>query len=174
MSGSALGSWAHLAGRLVDVVFARPLTPAEMAWLSARLDLSELDLFLSQGVPDRRHGYTAGRHVEAAAPERADLIRAAVLHDVGKRHARLGVIGRVLASLALRLRIPVRGRYALYRDHGALGASDLARIGSPSVVVEYADTHHGGSAGGSLSTAERRILDASDRTGIRLGRRRAV
>ena len=41
-------------------------------------------------------------------------------------NARLGVLGRVIASVCIKLRIPVRGRLKTYRDHGPIGAAELA------------------------------------------------
>lgn len=65
------------------------------------------------------------------------------MHDVAKRHARLGVVGRVIASVCIKLRIPVRGRFEAYRQHGPIGADELERAGSPPIVVRYARSHHG-------------------------------
>jgi putative nucleotidyltransferase with HDIG domain len=70
------------------------------------------------------------------------VIRAALLHDIGKRHSRLGVIGRSLASVAIRLHLPLTRRFRLYRDHGGLGADELARAGCAPLIVEFARGHH--------------------------------
>jgi len=65
-----------------------------------------------------------------------------MLHDVGKRHARLGVFGRVLASVLIALHLPLRGRFASYRDHGEIGARELEAEGVELMVVEFARHHH--------------------------------
>lgn len=70
-------------------------------------------------------------------------VRAALLHDVGKRHARLGVIGRSFASVAIKARLPLTSRWRLYRDHGRIGSKELEAVGSDSLVVEFAHHHHG-------------------------------
>lgn len=162
MSGRGLGSWTHLAARFFDVVASRRLDSAELAWVADRLAPAELELFVDQQIADQRHGYAAGRHVAETSSGRPDLVRAAILHDVGKRHAGLGVLGRVLASAAIRLGVPVRGRCALYRDHDSLGASDLAAAGSHRIVVAYAASHHGRPFPEPLSPVDRTILEASD------------
>jgi hypothetical protein len=99
-------------------------------------------LFWAQPVADQAHGVSAARRVAAGSPGRGDLVRAALLHDVGKRHARLGVIGRSFASIMATLRLPVRGRYAAYLDHGEAGAADLEAAGADPLTVAFARTHH--------------------------------
>lgn len=170
MTASALGSWSHLAGRFFEVLVSRPLTGDEVDWLAGILDPAEMEIFSAQMTADQLHGYIAGRHVEGCDGARDELVRAAILHDVGKRHARLGVAGRVVASMAMKLGLPVRGRFALYRDHGRLGAADLDRIGSSPEVVEYAAFHHGPPVDGMLSEQELEILDAADSSRRILGR----
>jgi putative nucleotidyltransferase with HDIG domain len=136
------GSWAHLAARFVDVVSSVALDPVERRTVEGWLRPGEDALFFSQSVADQRHGHTAALRIEQRAPDRLDLIRAALLHDVGKRHARLGPVGRVAASLAVRLHFPVRGRFLAYRDHGRLGAAELRDLGAEPTVVEFAEAHH--------------------------------
>lgn len=107
-------------------------------WIASR---EQAVAFFDQPPPDQRHGYTAARSVEATRPNRPDLVRAALLHDVGKRHAGLGPLGRAAASSAIRLGLPLTPRWAVYRDHGALAAAELA--GSEPIVVDFARSHHG-------------------------------
>jgi putative nucleotidyltransferase with HDIG domain len=137
------GSPAHLVARFFDVLTARPLTDDETAWVSERLGPGERAIFFAQHEADRRHGLVSARRVASLRPRRADLVRAALLHDVGKRHARLGVVGRVLASLAMLLHIPIRGRFAVYRDHAVLGGVELRELGCEEVVWRFAACHHG-------------------------------
>src|SRR5690606_36104872 len=126
------------------------------AWLGP--DSAAAEAFFSQHPADQRHGLSSAEYVTRHAPDRPDLRRAALLHDVGKRHAGLGVIERVLASLALRLRIPVRGRWALYRDHGRIAAAELTS--EPELVRRFA-LHHHGEAPAEISPADWDILVAS-------------
>ncbi len=137
-----LGGFAHLTARFFDVVTAPPLDRRERTTVSGWLrGANEETAFFGQSHADQRHGYSAALVVMRANPERIDLARAALLHDIGKRHAGLGPLGRVAASVAMRLRFPLRRRWALYRDHGPLAAAELA--GAEPVVVEFARTHHG-------------------------------
>lgn len=99
--------------------------------------------FFAQSSVDQRHGYTAALTVVASGVTDATVIKAALLHDVGKRHAHLGVIGRVVASLLILLRVPLRGRLLAYRDHGEVAARELQEIGAESLIVDFAREHHG-------------------------------
>lgn len=136
------GDWRHLGRRFFSALRADPLDESEMASLAAVLEPAEMALFVDQPRIDQRHGLDSMMFAARRTGDR-DVLRAATLHDIGKRHAGLGVPGRVLASICLKLRIPVRGGFRMYRDHGPIGAAELQSIGSPSIAVEYARHHHG-------------------------------
>jgi putative nucleotidyltransferase with HDIG domain len=132
----------HLAKRFLEVARAQPLTPAEQAAVGRFLRLEEAGLFWGQPVPDQRHALAAARIAAGLRPSRSDIVRAALLHDVGKRHAPLGIMGRSLASALELLHLPARGRLTTYLDHGRLGAEDLRAAGSEDLVVLFACSHH--------------------------------
>lgn len=131
----------HLARRFAGSLRARRPSPRDQEMIAGVLGPHEARLFWAQPVIDQAHGVeTARRVVDRGRP---DLAAVALLHDVGKRHAALGVVGRSIASALALLRIPVRGRYAGYLDHAEAGARDLVAAGCPPVVVEFARSHHG-------------------------------
>lgn len=154
------GTWSHLASRFVETAGARPLDTDEKRWVEARLEADEGSAYWEQSVADQRHGYEAAHHVAAHGGSR-QMERAALLHDVAKRHARLGILGRSMASVAIRLRLPLRGRARLYRDHGPLAAAELGHAGAEELVVMYARHHHGNRPA-SISPDVWRLLQAAD------------
>jgi hypothetical protein len=131
-----LGHARHLITRTAGSVRARPLTPREEAEVAGLLDDRWAALFWAQPVMDQRHAIDAARFVLTARPGDRDLARAALLHDVGKRHARLGVPGRVAATVLALLGLPAPGRLGVYLDHARLGADDLA--GAGELIEAYA------------------------------------
>lgn len=137
------GSFGHLANRFLDYLTAQPLRPDQVEVVDSWLSAGERELFFAQSSNDQAHGFSAGMTVGRARGDRRDLIRAAALHDIAKRHARLGVLGRTYASVAIKFRLPMSARMRLYRDHGALGAEELTEVGSPAIVIDFARAHHG-------------------------------
>ena len=109
----------------------------------------------------QRHGIDAARYVLARRPGDQAAARAALLHDVGKRRARLGVPGRVAATLLALARIPAPGRLGVYLDHAALGADDLAAAGAEALVVSYA-RHQDGDRPGEVPGTVWDLLRQSD------------
>ena len=135
------GSLGHLAGRFFDVLSARPLDSAEAALVRAWLPERLTEAFFSQPSYDQRHGYEAGLTVMTAGLSE-DVIVAAVMHDSAKRHSGLGIVGRVVASLMIKLGLPLTPRMTLYRDHGVNAAAELAALGAPPLAIDYALHHH--------------------------------
>ena len=158
-----LGSWAHLVGRFFEVATARQLTPDERSEVTGWLNgPAEEAVYWDQTVADQRHGLDGARVVAALRPDRRDLIRAALLHDVGKRHSRLGPIERSLASLCAKLGLPVRGAWLRYLNHGPMGADDLESLGCEGLVVAFARSHHHLRPDG-IAFSDWEILQAADR-----------
>jgi len=137
------GSPSHLIRRFFDVLLARPLDSAERAAVEAWLDSSQSEVFFSQPHSDQRHGYHAALVVLSAADADVSTVRAALLHDVGKRHSRLGVVGRSVVSVLIRVGLPLTERGRLYRDHGEIAARELGELGCEALIVDFARHHHG-------------------------------
>lgn len=136
--------WLHLATGAAEYVLARRLAPAEQMEAAGWLDSpAEAELFWGQPTADQRHGLTAARLAARERPGRRDLIRAALLHDVGKRRSGLGFWGRTGAALTERRGWKRSRRTEEYLRHGETGAAELAAAGAEETVVRYARVHHG-------------------------------
>jgi putative nucleotidyltransferase with HDIG domain len=155
-------SWRHLSFRLLDFLTSSPLDQAESAQAEGWLGAGEAPAFFDQPVPDQRHGLEAARYIAGRAPDRPDLIRAALLHDIGKRHSRLGALTRSLVSAWVKLGGKAWGRGASYLDHGSIGAAELEAAGAESLVVEFARHHHR-SRPAMIDEGDWQLLRESDR-----------
>jgi len=133
----------HLVRRFFGSLRARRPVPEDQLVVAGLLTPAEAALFWAQPVADQSHGVASFRAVIRDQPSRRDLGRAALLHDVGKRHAGLGTMGRSIASALAFAHIAVSGRYAAYLDHGSLGAADLRHAGSDPLSIGFAADHHG-------------------------------
>lgn len=168
------GSPAHLFQRFFDVATAQALTASEKAAISSWLTPETAEIFFDQDDADQRHGYDAALSVVAAGVDDEETIVAALLHDVGKRHARLGLIGRSVASLLILVGLPLTERMRIYRDHGMVAARELASLGAASVVIDFA-LHHHGARPPTIDPATWDVLIAADQPPKALpGRRRRI
>jgi hypothetical protein len=141
--GSALaGPPGHLVRRFFSVTFARGLDAEEQRWVATLLRPSEVEHFWAQPLADQRHGHDCARWV-AERTDRPDLVRAALLHDIGKRHARLGPIGRSIATITAALGFDGPERFRRYTRHGPEAARELAEAGAEPLVVTFTANHHG-------------------------------
>lgn len=133
---------AHLARGFFRSLRATRPAPGEQLLVAATLSPSLARLFWSQPVPDLAHALRCARAVAAIAPRRADLIAAALLHDVGKRHSGLGTLGRSVATVLSILRLPMGKSFRSYVDHGKIGAAELRAFEVDRIVWEFAGHHH--------------------------------
>lgn len=154
------GSLGHLSGRFFDVLLARPLDEAEQATIGVWLTPELSEVFFSQSPADQRHGYEAGLIVMDGGGN-SDVVTAAVMHDTAKRHAGLGVLGRVVASVFIKLGLPLTERMRLYRDHGVLAAKELAELDAPALAVDFALHHHRGRPA-SINEETWQLLEKAD------------
>jgi putative nucleotidyltransferase with HDIG domain len=149
---------AHLAGRFATSLRPGGPNAADTAWAVAYLSPAEATLWHRMPAADRRESVQAGRRLVAAlaGTEYAGndtWTVAALLHDVGKTEARLGTVGRALATMAgavaghdmaraWQSKGGTRRRFGLYLRHDDVGAGMLEMAGSRREVIAWARAHH--------------------------------
>lgn len=142
--------------RFVASLPPTPPGPEDEAWVAGVLDPGELGLWERLGARDRRHLVGVARRVDETLAGTAHAgdprwVAAALLHDVGKAEAGLGVVGRVVATLAdatpgVRARRwagrdGLRGRVGRYLLHPATGARMIRAAGGREEVAAWAEVH---------------------------------
>ena len=163
-----MGREAHLARRFFGALSPAAPKPADIVWVETVLNAREYAVWNRMPKHDRRHSIAVARRVEAAlaGTEHADdprWLEAALLHDVGKLDADLGVFGRVAATLAGAVaghgmadawseRRGITRRFGLYLRHPELGASRIRMCEGSREAAVWAEAHQD--------------LDRYDQTGI--------
>jgi len=124
----------------------------EIATLEQHLDPSQRDLFREMSPIDQRHCLDVFNNLLQQGHSDPDLLRAALLHDVGKRgmhlwHRVTGVLlGAFWPTLLEKLAVnrPQSWLYGLYiyRYHADLSAELAERSGCSPSIVELIRRHH--------------------------------
>lgn len=152
----------HLTKRFFVALWPAPPAAVDVEWVRTFVNPAEYETWSRLPTHDRRHSIGVARRVQAAladteyagAPE---WLEAALLHDVGKLDARLGVLGRVGATLAgsaaghdmaeaWSTKRGITRRFGLYLRHAELGASRIRVAGGSESAACWAEIHHDGSA----------------------------
>jgi hypothetical protein len=147
----------HLTSRFLGSLSPAPPRAADDTWVQTILSSDEYAVWSRLPNHDRRHSVGVARRVQRALDGTDDAddewLRAALLHDVGKLDARLGIVGRVGATLAgaaaghdmAPLWSEKRGitrRVGLYLRHGELGADRIRMVGGSEMAARWAAAHH--------------------------------
>ena len=167
----------HYVRRFLTSLSRRAPEPADERWAESRLSAPEVALFRRLSNVDRRHLVHSARIVERELGPGADpvWVRAALLHDVGKFDAHLGVPGRVVATLLAaalgdeRVRVWAstagwKGQLGRYQMHGELGAAAIRAAGGPEEAAIWSELHHHRDrfAGAAIAPEFLDVLDAAD------------
>jgi putative nucleotidyltransferase with HDIG domain len=160
---SAFGGVRHLARRFFGSLRTRfPDADGQRLVATTLTTPGTADIFWGQQRQDVVHGIAVARLVLDDHPDRADLARAALLHDVGKAASRLGVIGRSLATILAATRLPVGARMHAYLDHAQIGARMLETAGIEDVAVAFARHHRDAEAPSGVDPSDWAILRRAD------------
>lgn len=179
--GARVAHGFHLVGRFARALRPLPPSRSDVAWAQSLLTPEERALWSSQPRADRRESIGVARRAARAlegTPRAGEPVwpAAALLHDAGKRDARLGVVLRSLATVAGAIRGPgvvgawaqrrgLRRRLAAYLDHARIGADMIRLAGGREEVAVWAGAHHSPERWGSLGAVPpdvARVLAAAD------------
>ena len=147
----------HLSKRFFGALSPGAPRPDDIEWVATTLQPGELELWSRMPAHDRRHSIAVARRVDemlAGAGAQDDRwTAAALLHDVGKLDAALGVVGRVGATVAGGIaghdmadawsqKRGLTRRVGLYLRHPELGAQRIELADGRPEAVAWARAHH--------------------------------
>jgi len=124
----------HLVARFFRSLSTASLSGDDERWVAEHFLPAEQELWDQLSNQDRRHAVGVAHRFIKLRPEatRAEIV-GALLHDVGKIDCRLGILGRVTATI---VGPRVSDRFRSYHDHEIIGARMLAEVGSDAATVE--------------------------------------
>lgn len=126
----------HLAKRFFRSLTARKISDEETIWVSSFLMHEEMRLWSQQMRIDQLHSIHIAKRFCVLMPGASrEEVAAALLHDVGKIDAHLGVLARVLATILPNRVAQIMPRLGAYVDHEAIGVQKLLAIGSSETTV---------------------------------------
>lgn len=152
-----MGRSVHLVRRFFGALSPARPRPVDVDWAAGVLNDRELAVWSRLPRHDRRHSIRVAREVEASlagTPYGGDRrwVEAALLHDVGKVDAGLGVLGRVGATLAgaaaghdladaWSAKRGITRKVGLYLRHPELGADRIRICGGSPEAARWAECH---------------------------------
>ncbi len=140
----------HLVRRFVRALWPGGPRSSDVDWVKTVLTPEEQALWNRLPNHDRRYSIRMARRVDevlARSPYAGDPRWAAValLHDVGKLDAGLGIAGRVVATVAGAAAPATRrsrGRLGRYLRHDDAGAHLIRAAGGREEAARWAAAHH--------------------------------
>jgi hypothetical protein len=147
----------HLVRRFFGALWPAAPKAADTAWVATVLNEREFAVWKRMPNHDRRHSIRVARDAEAmlAGTQYAGdtrWVEAALLHDIGKLDAGLGVFARVAATLAGAAaghemadawseKKGITRRFGLYLRHPELGASRIRMCEGSNEAALWAEAH---------------------------------
>ena len=144
----------YRVGQFFRYWWSRPLSAAERTEVAARLGPRLAALFEQMAPGEQAHSLRVLRRVQAAGSEvPAGLLQAALLHDVGKTRAPIGLVGRAAVVLGGKFLPGLSARwgqgtpagwrrpFVTAAQHPAWGAALCAAAGADPLAVTLIRRH---------------------------------
>ncbi len=131
-----LANQLHLVRRFFTSLSKRTPDIKDVAWVNERLLVNEFALWNRMEPHDQRHSIeVANRFTQLHPTFTRDEVAAALLHDIGKVESELGVVGRVVATIAG----PKGKKFRIYHEHELIGLNLCRAAGSSSETLRLLD-----------------------------------
>jgi hypothetical protein len=129
----------HLIRRFVTSLSRRMPPAIDVAWVNEKLLENEFELWCRMKPHDQRHSVEVARRFSELHPTFSrDEVAAALLHDIGKVESELGIMGRVVATIAG----PKGETFRRYHDHELIGLNLCRKAGSSAETLRLLDWSH--------------------------------
>jgi hypothetical protein len=129
----------HLIRRFVTSLSRRMPPAIDVAWVNEKLLENEFELWCRMKPHDQRHSVEVARRFSELHPTFSrDEVAAALLHDIGKVESELGIMGRVVATIAG----PKGEKFRRYHDHELIGLNLCRKAGSSAETLRLLDWSH--------------------------------
>lgn len=143
-------SWALNASRRTIMALVPSLVNPDDAFAQRVLPEPEFRLYMQLDARDRQHAYEVTKRLLRDMPDAPlELVRAALLHDVGKAGRPYRPLERILVHLYTPSDIPleprlagVRGAWQRKLHHARYGADMIRAAGGDARVAELVARHH--------------------------------
>lgn len=142
--------WFLNAARRTLTTALPALVPPDDHWAGTRLRPVEYELFMRLPPSERRHGVEVAKRVQSVKPDASSaLVRAALLHDVGKLGFGSNVFERIAAHMLPVLLVPAEPRLSglagarqARRHHCAYGERLVSAASGDQRVAALVRIHH--------------------------------
>lgn len=142
--------WFVNAARRTLLAWLPRLARPDDDFARSRLEPVEYRLYLTMDPRDRAHACQIARRLLARRPDAPEeLVRAALLHDVGKADRPYNPLYRILAHLYAPADLPpepryrgLRGAWQVRRHHDRYGAAMIRKVGGGREVASLVERHH--------------------------------
>ncbi|MCA9948277.1 MAG: HD domain-containing protein [Anaerolineales bacterium] len=143
----------YRAKQFFQSITAGSLSSAAQNQIESLLDPQEVELFNCYSHSDRRHAYCVLRTLQLSEHKQIDLLKAALLHDIGKTRVHLSVWERSIAVIGMKFFPQKATRWGAGKEdnwqrpfvvkarHAAWGAEMVAAAGSSTRTVNLIRRH---------------------------------